>query len=394
MIKIDYQFKTKTPLHTGSDKNLGILKSLRRQKIILHHENEYSSYFNDDERVEAIVQILIAVHKSINFDNMKQKRIMGLWDEWYSKLLRAATVRNKRQFLNELCVSWDIRSINNINIVDVFEKISDEELLETIRNDAHYIILKLRKRAKEKNVQNIDMFKEDIKKDKYIKTYEMIPIVSGNSIRGIIRRLGMHDFIDKIGITKISKDNYHILFTGGVLDESTMYEDIEKREKLIAMCPIIGVLGAAIGNMTIEGMVSVGMAYPVCRELGTGKLSFWEYLDTIFQTRSDSSKTEKEIEIVGEHEEPDQMKYEYEVFSPGTIFNHGFRMFDFNPLLVSTFWHLLFLFKENPFIGGMRAVGNAEIDLSELNIPRKSNELYINYIEENKNNIKEFFDVK
>lgn len=91
---------------------------------------------------------------------------------------------------------------------------------------------------------------------------------SGNSVRGIMRRLVMYDYVKRCGIQKMSKSNYHMLFTGGVLNESTMYEDLDKRERLIDLCPMLGVFGAAIGNMTIEGSMSVGMVYPECREIG------------------------------------------------------------------------------------------------------------------------------
>ena len=181
------------------------------------------------------------------------------------------------------------------------------------------------------------------------------------------------------------------MFTGGVLDKSTAYEDLEKREQLISMCPPMGVLGGAIGNMTISGMMSVGMAYPVCREIGTGEKSYWEYLDTVFQTRLDSSKTEKKIEVEGDHKSPDQMKYEYEVFSPGTPFSHGFGMEEKDALSVSCFWHIMNLFKAQPYIGGLWAVGNGEIDLSELAVPEGTTGQYTAYIEEKKDEIQAFF---
>ena len=176
-----------------------------------------------------------------------------------------------------------------------------------------------------------------------------------------------------------------MLFTGGALNDSTMYEDLAKREKLIELCPMLGVFGAAIGNMTIEGTMSVGLAYPQCRELGTGEKSYWEFLDLVFQTRLDSSKTEKEVEIEKDEKRgaPDQMKYEYEVFAPGTPFTHSFRMLKIDPIQVSAFWHALTLLKANPFIGGMWAIGNAECDFSALEIPENANEAYLKYLADN-----------
>jgi hypothetical protein len=60
-------------------------------------------------------------------------------------------------------------------------------------------------------------------------------------------------------------------------------------------------------------------------------------------------------------------------------------MLDFHELSVSTFWHVIRLFKENPIICGMWARGNAEIDLSSLESGDDS--LYLSHIEANKESI-------
>ena len=395
MIRIDYTFKAKTPLHTGSDTNMGTMRSLRRQKIALPEPCAFGTAFNDDQRRNAIVEILYAVHRAINWDAVKGKRVMGIWDEAYSKLLRAATTASKHQFFETLCRSWDVRSVSNNKVLDILETMTEAELLETVRSEAQYLILKLRRRTKQDMEPVLPVLPDrpEIKPESYARTFEMIPCISGNSIRGKLRRLAMHDFCKRAAITKLEKSTYHMLFTGGVLDESTRYEDIDKREQLIAMCPMLGVLGAAIGNMTIAGMLSVGIAYPVCRELQTGDQSYWEYLDTVFQTRYDSSKTEKEIHIQGETGAVSQMKYEYEVFCPGTPFNHGFAMLENDELCVSAFWHMLELFKVEPFICGMWAVGNSEIDLSELPDVDGRDDLYISYVSERKDEIADFFNI-
>ena len=392
MIKIDYTFYAKTPIHTGSDENLGTMKSLRRQKLVLLEPKQYESQYDDKRRIDAIVELLYVIHKAINWDAIKRRRRMGIWDEQYSKLLKAATAANKYQFLETLCRNWDIRSLKSDTVLDILESLNDIELLDTVRSETQYLILRLRRRTKDK--QGSPLF-DNVRAEtgyKYVKTWEQIPCISGNSIRGVLRRLLMRDFCSRVGIKKMSKDMYHILFTGGMLTDSTRYEDVDRRERLIDLCPPLGVLGAAIGNMTIQGLLSVGIAYPHCRELGTGDQSYWEYLETVFQTRRDSSKEEKEIEIEGDSENPAQMKYEYEVFAPGTPFVHGFRMADFDELSRSCFWHMIELFKENPIVGGLQAVGNALVDLHEL--PSSSGQEYVDYINKNRAEIHDEFSIE
>jgi len=162
------------------------------------------------------------------------------------------------------------------------------------------------------------------------------------------------------------------------------------------MCPAIGLLGSAIGNQTIEGELKVSGARPQCLEHGTGEVSFWELIETKFQTRLDSSKTEKDIEVISDKKEAptSQMIYQYETFIVGSKFNHSFTLVSDNELLKSAFYHLLILFKENNFICGNSARDSGLIDLSKLEIPRDPNKLYLEYLEKNKEEIQKYFKNK
>jgi len=396
MIKLIYHFTTKGPLHTGSDINAGTMKILRRQKCILAEPIRHVSFLGDEQKRDAVIQIALGVWQAIDWDNIKGTRLMGIWNEFANKLTAAARASNKYQFLNKLCRSWGITSLTNPSILASLNALSDYELIDTIRNELMYVILKMKaikEAAKEKGEKTgrlifdfapIDQGKEFV----ITRTEDEIPCISGNSIRGKIRRLIMYDFCSKVSLTTMDKRVYHTLFTGGFLDQSTKNEDLEKMEEFVSMCPALGLLGAAIGNMTIEGEMKVGWAYPLCLERGTGEKSYWQYLDTVFQTRHDSSKTEKEIELTGE-DHTQQMKYEYEVFADGTPFEHRIACTSKDPLIVSTFWHALKLFETAPYLGGMGSVGNGEV-LPIWNLAGDGKK-YLQYLDKNKEKIKEFW---
>ncbi len=407
MIKLKYNFKAIGPLHTGSDEKAGIMKTLRRQKCILVKPVSYSSYLTDDERREAIVQIAYGIWKSIDFSEIKGKRMMMIWDEFTNKLKAASRCETKYEFLEKICVSWGIKSLTNRNVLHNLKLLTDFELLDMIRNEAIYIVLAMRVlkeeiQAEKENPTGIkqaslftetktDKEIEKIKNIELLRIEDSIPCISGNSIRGKLRRLLMHDFCRKTGLEKLNKRVYHTLFTGGFLDQSTKNEDIDKMESFISMCPGLGLIGAAIGNMTIEGEMKVGWAYPLCAERGTGEKSYWQFLDTVFQTRLDSSKTEKEIEMLKEPEAPtQQMKYEYEVFADGTEFEHRFACTSRDSLLVSAFWYALSLFEKAPYLGGMGSVGNGEIRV-DWELLGDNGVEYIEYLEKNKVDIHEFW---
>lgn len=397
MLKVNYQITAKQPLHTGADESHGTETQLRREKVLLPNPIEIESKFNnEDDRRKAIVQILVNVWKNIDWDAIGNRRLMTIYDEFSSKLVASTGVRTKEQFLNKICQKWGIRSLNDENIVDLINMFHDDELLETIRQENQYLVLLLRKYTKNKSKNKEDFFKKEKSSEEKIsfnKHFDTVPFIAGNSIRGLLRRLVMKDFCDLTGITKMDKDIYHQLFTGGNISSSTGFEDIEKRENFSKMCPMISLLGSAIGNMTIQGEMKVGGARLQCKENGTGKKSYWEHIEVAFGTRYDSSKTEKSIEITGvTGEEKNQMKYEYEVFVRGSKFDSVFALVTKNELLISAFWRAMKVYKQYGYIAGKSARDSGLIDIA-IDVPKDADKLYLDYLEQNKDQINKYFGV-
>lgn len=404
MLKVKHTFTALQPIFTGSDENHGTTRSLRREKVIMRSPvNIKSGFVNEALRRQAILKIIFNVYKNIDFNSMSKSRLLGIWDEFASKLIVSTSCRSKYEFLNNLCAMFDIRSLTDDYIVEMIDLFDDEEFLSTIRNEHQYLVLMLRKLrddlknsddGKKENILKFDFKGNDGEKMEFTKNYDNVPFISGNSIRGMLRRIVMYDFCKLAGIDKLDKSMYHQLFTGGNLTMSTDTEDIDRRENYIAMCPMIGLLGSAIGNMTIEGELKVGGARLQCKENGTGDFLYWELVSITFGTRLDSSKTEQSIEIASAGTEPpSQMKYDYEVFIVGSKFDHSFAVTTENPLLISAFWRMMELFKENNFICGNSARDSGEIDI-QIQIPEGASQLYLDHIEANKDQIKQYFSPK
>jgi len=408
MIKFNYIFKAVGPLHTGSDISEGIFKSLRRQKHVLPESLSYSSVLTDEARRDAVVNLCMGVWNSIDFDAMRKSRLLRVWDEFAAKLTAAGRCRDKYKFLDRLCRSWGIRSCTHDLVNQALDALTDTELLDIVRNETIYIVLKMRvikddmqQQWENNKVRSKDYKYPAIKKLEspiVVSRYdEELPCISGNSIRGKMRRIAMYDYCRRAGLTSLSKRVYHTFFSGGFLDSSSTYEDFGRLDDVCSHHPMLAVFGCAFGDMMIEGDMKIGWAYPLCSERETAGESIWEKLDTVFQTRKDSSKSEDIIDIEtvidGEIQDapPQQMKYEYEVFAPGTIFEHRIALCTEDTLHISAFWHMITLFTEQPYIGGMGAVGNGEIDIDGITIPENANAEYLNYIEGKKNQIKEFW---
>jgi len=223
---------------------------------------------------------------------------------------------------------------------------------------------------------------------------EEIPIISGNAIRGVLRRLIMKDLLDQIGYKiNLSKKEgqklYHSLFAGGVLEtveEGSGTIDIELKREIIELLPPVRLFGLAIKNQMIEGKLKVGHALPICVELKnflpediTPKVSIYDMLTTIFQTRKDDLRVEKE-----DNEQAVQMLIEYEVFAPGTQFYHEIKVEDPDEIDLSCLARCIELWKQKPFIGGKSSIGFGELEIN-YNIEHDS----IKYLEFVKKNAKE-----
>ena len=133
MLKIKHTFTAMQPVFTGSDENHGTLRSLRREKIIMRTPVSIISQFTSEElRREAILKILLNVWRNIDFEAMQKSRLMGIWDEFSSKLISSTACRTRFQFLNLICSKFDVRSLNDDYIVNVIDMFNDEEFLETM----------------------------------------------------------------------------------------------------------------------------------------------------------------------------------------------------------------------------------------------------------------------
>lgn len=405
MIRLAYQFRTVGPLHHGSDQNAGTLQSLRRQRCVLAVPVQYQSRLTDDQRTDAVVQLCLAVWQAIDWDKVKGQRLMGIWDEFAGKLTAAARAADKRRFFETLCRSWGIRSCTGKLALDALDALTDYELLDTVRNESLYIVLRLRaiKDAARARRDETGQLTFDIvpvvpgEPRDVVRTEDEIPCLSGNAIRGKMRRLAMYDWCRRAGIGGLDKRVYHTLFTGGFLDAGKDYEDFDRLDRLTAMCPMLALFGAAVGDMMIEGDLKVGWAYPLCRERGTGEKSVWQLLDTVYQTRRDSSKGEDTIALTDQTEPADraeqqatQMKYEYEVFADGTVFEHRLALASDRLAAQGAFWHALRLFQAEPYLGGKGAVGNGEV-APEFSVDATLADAYCEYVEAHKAEMVEFW---
>lgn len=187
-----------------------------------------------------------------------------------------------------------------------------------------------------------------------------VPVISGNAIRGTIRRALMTEIVDRFDLkTRMGKtfDKFYIaVANGGNLDKNMdVSVDTEHLRDIRAVFPALSLLGASMYKYMMPGMVNVGFAIPRCLELGTGTVS----LDSI---TTDIGLTRHIDRTVAETEDAKPMPYTVEAIIPGTVFDMTINLApQSTELEKSCLNHGIKLLK---YIGGKHGAGFGEIFVS------------------------------
>jgi hypothetical protein len=224
--------------------------------------------------------------------------------------------------------------------------------------------------------------------------HEEIPVISGNGLRGQLRDLLARDLLDRLDIEVHDKLLY-ALYAGGSLEKGTGGRKIKRSliEDVRENLPMLSLLGTALGSQTIEGKLNMGMLTPIASETKnyTGieaEKSVFNYVDDTFYTRSDDIEgyTDRDSD-----EQAQQMKFNIQVFTPGTRFHHRMTLRHCNEVEEACLYHAFDLFMQNPHIGGMQSKGHGRVNF-QYETEFGSNDPYVEFIEENKEQIIEFLE--
>lgn len=188
-----------------------------------------------------------------------------------------------------------------------------------------------------------------------------VPILSGNSIRGLIRRAAAQAFLEGIGAPResLSVEVFDLLFTGGALEKGgssgleARVSDIRNLRRVVTPVALLG--GSAVSTI-LHGQVDIHMAVPIVRELTpwTGvesDVSVWDITQEISYTRRDDRDDRDEKSRT-------QMRMTVEAISPGVKLQHGAVLRTTDPVITGCFWDAVTRVAKTRAMGGKGAVGH------------------------------------
>lgn len=236
---------------------------------------------------------------------------------------------------------------------------------------------------------------------------EEVPVISGNSIRGILRDRGMLHMVDALGygvnretgeVRGLTLPAFHFLFSGGALNSTGVQGlDIDLARQMRETIPLISLFGGAVGNQIMPGKAKIGKAIPVCAETahllpkhfvnGAGAVSIWDLCQEEAYTRRDDEKNEHLRQLIApearalleasaaakrekrgttedvreEGEQHQQMRYYVETLAAGTRLYWDVTLEGVTDLEFEAFCVALAEFSRFPYLGGKSGVGHGKV---------------------------------
>ena len=179
--------------------------------------------------------------------------------------------------------------------------------------------------------------------------------------------------LERLG-TKVDKETFHILFSGGNLN-GTMKNDVQKAKNVREHFPFISLFGGGLGDMIMSGKVCIGNLYPICKEtcisLGEdfAEVSWKNLIDEIEFTRTDDGKDDTLSGYISDPEEEKkakastQMRYSVQYMAKGTEFVQDVYFNEnVTDLELGAFFSALCDWFRKPMLGGMASKGFGNFD--------------------------------
>jgi len=254
-----------------------------------------------------------------------------------------------------------------------------------------------------------------------------LPVVSGNSMRGILRDISAEILLRKTGINGIDIAAFDLLFSGGSLSEGPEKIDIDKIRHLRKTIPPISVFGGSVQNIILPGKAKVGKLMLLCKE--TAHLfddslskyctnSVYDLMQTEMYVRKDDAKNELLASFLNEaileetkkgssvkdlraSSSAQQMMYRFETIASGAMFYFSMTVeedkLDKNADAIDkgcflSAWDWFIKYKQS--IGGRSSAGHGQVsiyDIIEESVTSQEKEdliaNYYEFLEKNKESV-------
>lgn len=195
-------------------------------------------------------------------------------------------------------------------------------------------------------------------------TIAQVPIISGNSLRGRLRRIAEGLLREVLGYEgQLTPAAAHVLRSGGSLTKVAGEPLSGSRlADVRTYLPLIAVFGSAAGGRVIDGCLQVGKAIPLVTETdhltgATSRLSSYDIVQLENYTRLNDADNHDFPATCEPATNDTQMLYQLETYRAGTTFTLSIHLDQPTELEAAFFTSVMAAFLARPRLGGRLAVG-------------------------------------
>jgi len=438
---INCKLRTLSPFHTGSDHKDGNVMSLRKEDIVSYENNKKQTPFATEiDLNNSVLQLLYVYYKSMNSDFKSGANSYGGYNLFFAFVRKALSNSNSWiEFQSKI-----LEYIGAENIIKWFRdagketmKLLDFDVFKNVfKKNQKYLRVELQYHIQNENELSkaAEVYNDSLEFCEYntvatggyvvnIRSTE-VPVITGNSIIGKIRRVVFDNFIDLLQIKREDLKNQLILelliqggrnlhktgkpdkglipFVKGSISDfyytSEGVVNIVNRIEMERMLPFLALLGYSFGNQTGESLLASTYGRLQCIENNNGDLHSTDLVDVMFYTHKDEIKNFSH-EFVNAPEGTAQMKYDVEVVKTNAKFETTFtlnlpkNLNTDEKIIESCFFWILKIFKENCKLGARNNRGEGSFDVVFDVETTGKEQLFLEHIENNKEKIKKYLQI-
>jgi CRISPR/Cas system CSM-associated protein Csm3 (group 7 of RAMP superfamily) len=355
-IEINAKITTESPFFTGDDKSTGNIRITR--KMIMPGDQE--PILIDKDLLVEYVGIMHEIYTGCDWSNYGHKS----WAEtWKNRIIISSSALNVMDMLHRLVKRVPLRTqLIPPKCVKFAAKLTDKQNIGLMEFTQEYpdcvAVLSV-----DKQLEGYDL-KDDLDDSICtVRPHKRVPIIPGNGIRGLMRDLTMAYVIENIyGDSPhkvLDKSTYDMLFSGGRLEASKGFLDIEGKRMLREKLPFLSIFGTMKGNEDLSGKMNIGIAVLDCNETNPDNpIPAADYLVDEFGTRRDDYEGGKKAE-----DKTAQMIYTHIMVRPGSVFNWYVVGDCLSEIERKWFLFSLTLLKKYGYLGGMNRAGYGKVNI-------------------------------
>ena len=200
-------------------------------------------------------------------------------------------------------------------------------------------------------------------------TRTQVAYVSGNAIRGVLRRVGAITMWEMLGRPELSHVAAAAITSGGSLVKTTAKFTTSDVHQFRHIAPHVGLFGCSGGGVIIPGGVNVGMLRLRCAERGNSSVPARKQVTMLEGVRI-AALPDPLDQFIDADEQSNQMIYTHEAIIEGALFDWDYQLNPTNTEQINDWWWWCLgnWVATGAHLGGRSSVGHGRVGFDDTTV--------------------------